>query len=722
MRRIIAFAVTFTIVWLSFATWYLSRGMARQHSVQEALAVFRSADAKPEDVAAAQKRLLGQGTQELSLLYLVQELNQEEHRNQDMRLCRGLSRLLARRQEHAAANAAGRLLDATFMWPHVRHIPDLVIQLRKTVILEPTRRARAQQLIKDLNGLCLKREIDLTTGQRELVSRALTARLEQNKLPERELAAVDDFQRLLSTTPADAPLRQTYERWKTLTQVVRSLKASPTPGQDDAKALDALQTKALKAGPQSSFIVTAQHRKFLSNTLQRLRDHETKWKQKRGLTSSTLRFEPTSMEELQDFVERVKDTGMLAHWQTALVEPFAQSAKRGRLELKSLQAHLLLWQSEANARDNAREELCLALDKLRRGERKLADITRQAALYCLTGWQPRNGLEGAPGDSLLSRLQDFMWSEREWLPEDLKQSPSIVQTICDKARTLRRQARSLRMSILAKSARAGAALTSAEADYLALEARTWREVARLPALLDQVIQGEAAPLDEMTDAQRAYLALKCLRLQDRYRRGRRQVAVATRAFAEAVVKLADGKFARRTQGEEVGNLRAIFSVWRQRDEEMLTGDLTRLLQNPFPEVRSAARRALEAIGRAGVPALEDIVSRREINQLMAVETAELSKEDHTKLLERQLRTGRSEAGRTLAAIGAAVVRDLRRKGTPPDEDADVVRIRRALHNALNDPSSGLRELEGADPDLHKHLIQLDLLKPDGHTAATDAPG
>ena len=712
MRRIIFTVVTFAALWLSFAACYLCRGMARQRAIQEALRVFRSADSTAEEAAAAQKRLLSRGAEELSLLHLVQELNQEEHRNADMRLCRGLSLLLARRQEHAAADAASRLLDATFMWPHVRHVPDLVIELKKSVILEPTRRMRLDKLVKALDDLCLKREIDLTSGQRELASKGLSALLEQDELTQQQIASAQELRRLLEATPADAPLPQTYERWKVLTLAARSLKTPAGLGQDATKAIEAFEAKVLKSGPQSSFIVTGQHRKILSNTLKRLRDHESKWQQKRGFTASTLRFEPTSMEALQDYVEHVKKTGLLERWQKALLEPFERAGECRRLDLTKAQDHPPAWRADSEARGAAVEELCQALERLLKGERKLADITRQAALYRLTNWLPRNGLEGAAEDSRLNQLQDFLWGEREWLPDDLKQSPCIVREVCDKARSRLENARTFRESILGRASQANAPLTQAEAEYLAREALNWRQVAELPEMLGQVIEGEAAPLDEMTPAQRTYLALKCLHLQDRYRRGRKQVALATKVFTGKVVELAKGKFASRTQGEEVSNLRAIFAIWRQRDEEMLTGDLARLLQNPFPEIRNAIRMALRAIGRPAIAPLDDLVSRRQINQLAAVETAELSKEDHTKLLERQLRTGRSEAGRTLAAIGAAIAKDLQARNVAVEEDGDVVRIRRALHNALNDPKSGLRELEAADADLRRHLLELKLLQPD----------
>ena len=116
------------------------------------------------------------------------------------------------------------------------------------------------------------------------------------------------------------------------------------------------------------------------------------------------------------------------------------------------------------------------------------------------------------------------------------------------------------------------------------------------------------------------------------------------------------------------------------------------------------------VGRAAIPPLEALVSRREINRIMAVETAELSEEDHTKLLERNLRTGRAEAGRALAAIGAGLAEAIKRSGDSPDEDADVLRTRRALHNALSDPRSGLEGLRRSDETFRLHLVQLGLME------------
>ena len=716
MRKFITIVLIVSAAWLPFAGWYLCRGMARQSAVSEALAVFRSPDSTDEQVAAAQKSLIDGGYETMVLLYLVQELNQEEHRAANMRLCRGISRLLGRRQEHSAADAASRLLDATFMWPHVRNIPDLVIQLKKSAILEPTRRKRVNDLIKALNDLCLERELELAATQIELLAKGLDQMLAQPDLAEDRKQLAVGLTQVIANLAEGAPLPQTFAQWQVLDGAARLLTADPD-NEEATKSVTTLQEKVQKQGPRSSFVVSGLNKKLLGNALKRLQDHESKWKQTRGVTSSTLRFEPTSMEELQDYVDRVNDAGMLSNWQTALLDPFGQAKEGATLDLTASAEAIAAWRDDVARRGAQIESLCKAMDQLAAGTAKPADITRQAALYCLTDWQPRNGLEGATEDTPLDQLQDFLWGDREWLSDELKET-GIVAEVCARARERVETRAALQAVILSKASQQKTPLSRAEAQYLADEARTCREIQKLPGMLAEVLDGEAAPLDAMTPAQRTYLSLKCLHLQSKYRKGRRQVANATKVFAKKVVDRAEGQFGNRTKGEEVGNLRAIMAIWRQRDEEMITGDIVRLLQSPYPEIRDAARAALRHVGRPAIGPLEHVVSTREINQLMAVETAELSKEDHTKLLERDLRTGRSESGRALAAIGAGLLADLKKRNVATDEDADLIRIRRALHNALNDPRSGLEELRETDADLNRHLVELELVEQASETADT----
>lgn len=716
MRKFITIVLIVSAIWLPFAAWFLCRGMGRQTAVSEALAVFRSPDSTAEQVATAQESLVDGGYETMVLLYLIQELNQEEHRDANMRLCRGISRLLGRRQEHAAADAASRLLDATFMWPHVKHIPDLAIQLKKSAILEPTRRKRVQDLIKALNDICLKREMELTANQRELLTKGLGRMLAQPDLAEDRKQLARTLTQALANLPEDSPLPQTFGQWQVLDAAARLLTADPGD-EETAKSVTTLQAKVQKQGPRSSFIVSGLNKKLLGNALKRLQDRESKWKQKRGVTSSTLRFEPTSMEELQSYVERVNDAGMLAGWQTALLKPFEQAKGGATLDLTAATDVLVAWKGDVARRNRQIESLCQAMEQLAAGKGKLADITRQAALYCLTDWQSRNGLEGAAEDTPLNQLQDFLWGDRGWLSDDLKES-GIVAEVCARVLDRLKTNASLQAAILTKASQKKAPLTSAEAQYLVGEAQTWREIEKLPEIFADVLAGEAGPLDAMTASQRAYLSLKCLHLQAKYQKGRRQVADAAKVFARKVVDLADGRFGNRTKGEEVGNLRAIMAIWRQRDEEMITSDIVRLLQSPYPEVRDAARTALLHVGRPAIGPLDHVVSTREINQLMAVETGELSKEDHIKLLERDLRTGRSESGRALAAVGAALLADLKKRNVAADEDADLIRIRRALHHALNDSRSGLEELRTTDAELNRHLVELELVDQASETADT----
>ena len=301
-------------------------------------------------------------------------------------------------------------------------------------------------------------------------------------------------------------------------------------------------------------------------------------------------------------------------------------------------------------------------------------------------------------------LQDFLWGDREWLPAELAESPSVIEEMCQSKKEALTQASAMR-----KAMAAGGPLTAGQAAYLNAQAQTWGEAAKLPEMLAEIVDGETKPLATITSAQREFIALKCLHLQSRYRRSRDHVAKATELFTKKVVDMAGGKFGRRTQGEEVNDLRAIALIWKQRDEEMLAGDLVRLLSSEFAEVRTPVRRALVYIGRAAIPPVEELVTRREINQIMAVETAELSKEDHAKRLESQLRTGRAEAGLCLAGIGANLVAENEKAGNNPDEDPDVLRVRRALHSALNDARSGLEELKAANARFRANLAKLGLL-------------
>lgn len=695
----------------------MARGMGRQNEITRALAVFRSADSTPEQIEAARKALLGlKDAARQILLCLIQELNQEEYRNADMRLCRGMSCLLARRQEHAATDAASRLLDATFMWPHVRLLPDLIIELKKSVIIEPTRRKRVDDLVKALQDLCLQPEVELPASQRELLSDGLRALLAQEGLDPQQQQTARAALADLAGTPEDQPLKQSYRRWKVLSAAVAELKRQPAQDDERAKSIEALASKIAKRGPQTSFVVSSVNRKILSNTLQRLQDRESKWKLKRGVTASTLRFEPTSMEQLQNYVERLQTTGMLADWQLALMEPFeeAEAGATIKLPIEAVRA----WAAAEAPLHAMLEELCHALAELRTGEEKIDAITRQAVLHCLAHWGPRNGLEGGSRDEPLERLQDFLWGEHERPPEDLAASPSILDTLCQDAAERIRLEREAREGIVAKTTGTAAALKPGEAVLMHARAATWRSLQALPAILAEIVEGEAAPLESLTAAHRQSLSLMCLHLEDRYRRGRRQVAAATETMAGRVLEIAGSRFANRTQGEEVGNLRAIAAIWRQRNEEMLAGDLVRLLNNPFAHVRESLYRALLIVGRPAIPPLEHMLSRREINQLMAVETAELSKEDHTKLLERELRTGRTYAGRTLASIGASLAAKAVAEGKSLEDDADIIRVRRALHTALSDPRSGLEDLRQRDHGFQQHLKVLGLAEPEATTDQT----
>ncbi len=695
----IRIVVAVSAVWLPIGGWYMVRGMKRQRLIGEVLEVYRDPDAAPQKIQEETQLLLDRGDPYISLLYLVQELNQEEHRYANMRLCRGLSQLLARRQEHAAGDAAGRLLDATFMWPHVRYIPDLVVQLKKPVIEQPVFRKRVDDLVKRLRGLCLQREVDFSANQRQRLDRGAAAVLADDEASEEDKALAAELRALLARTQEDEPLPQTFRTWRGLT--LAAAKVRGLAGVEE-EAAQILADKVAKNGPQSSFIVGGNDQKILGNTLKHLQSREAKWHQKRGVMSSTLRFEPTSMEQLERYVSQVERDGILEPWQRELLDPFAAAAAGNSFAAPA--AALKAWREAEALRGEQIESLCAALEALRAGKAKLTGVTRQAALFCVAGWEPRNGLEGASEDTALTKLQDFLWGDTEWLPAELAESPSVVEEVCQSARASLAQASALRAALAA-----GAPLTAGQAAYLNAQAQTWSQVAKLPEILAEIVDGETKPLATITSAQREFMALKCLHLQSRYRRSRDHVAKAAELFTKKVVDLAGGKFGRRTQGEEVNNLRAIALIWKQRDEEMLAGDLVRLLSNEFAEVRTPVRRALVYIGRAAIPPIEELVTRREINQIMAVETAELSKDDHTKLLESQLRTGRAEAGLCLAAIGANLVAENDKSGSDPDEDPDVLRVRRALHSALGDARSGLEELKAANLQFRADLTKLGLL-------------
>ncbi len=698
IKNFIRIVVLVSVVWLPTAAWYTARGMQRQHHINHALAVFRDPDASDQEIQRQIRILDDLDAPQIVLLFLIQELNQQEHRYADMRLCRGLSRLLTRRQEHAAADAASRLLDGAFMWPHVRFIPDLVIELRKPVIEEPSRRRKVNDLIKRLRGLCLKREVDYSGSQRALLQKGARLCLADSRLDPEARAQVQALLAALAKAPADQPVPQTFASWRGARRVVQKLRSLPDADRD---ALDLLQSRVARNGPRSSFLVGGSDQKILSTTLKHLQRREAKWEHRRGLTASTLRFEPTSMEQLDRYVAQINRDGVLEKWERGLIDAFRRAAPGKKLQADS--NALRAWSEWEKRRSGQIESLCRAIERLLAGKAKLADVTRQAVLFCVAGWKPRNGLEGASQDTPLERFQDFLWGEREWLPDDLREPPSIVEEL--RRAALRRVKREAALRRLVQN---GRPLSAAAVKLLRSRAEAWEEIGRLPVQLKAVIEGDVAGLRGMTCAQREFLSLKCLWLQSRYRRGRRQVALAAERFVKKVVDGARGKFARRTEGEEVGDLRAIGLIWKQRDEQIIIGDLVRLLSNEFDEVRAPLRRALVYIGRPAIPPLETLVLQREINQIMAVETSELSKEEHTKLLERQLRTGRAEAGLCLAAIGERLMQECRAAQADPDEDADVLRVRRALHQALNDPRSGLDELWESRPEFRRGVLALGL--------------